>query len=53
MNIRDFANDLLATEKHITDAYSTYLNEASNQALYQEFLQFLQKLKTNKDKYII
>ena len=38
MNIRDFANDLLATEKHITDAYSTYLNEASNQALYQEFL---------------
>ena len=32
MNIRDFANDLLATEKHITDAYSTYLNEASNQA---------------------
>ena len=38
MNIRDFANDLLATEKHITDAYSTYLNEASNQHLYQEFL---------------
>ncbi len=30
MNDRDFTNDMLATEKYITDAYSTALNEASH-----------------------
>jgi spore coat protein CotF len=38
MNERDFTNDLLATEKYMTDSYSTYLNEASHQALYQDIL---------------
>ena len=38
MNDRDFLNDLLATEKYITNSYSTYLNEASHDALYQDIL---------------
>jgi spore coat protein CotF len=38
MNDRDFINDLLATEKYMTDSYSTALNEASNEPLYQDFL---------------
>ncbi|MCV9886812.1 spore coat protein [Metabacillus halosaccharovorans] len=36
MNDRDFTNDLLATEKYLTTAYSTALNEASHQSLYQD-----------------
>lgn len=36
MNDRDFANDMLATGKHMTDAYSTALNEASHESLYQD-----------------
>ncbi|WP_349408417.1 spore coat protein [Pseudalkalibacillus sp. SCS-8] len=36
MNDRDFINDILATEKYMTDAYSTAMNEASHQALYQD-----------------
>jgi spore coat protein CotF len=38
MNDRDFTNDMLATEKYMTDAYSTALNEASHRSLYQEIL---------------
>jgi spore coat protein CotF len=38
MNERDFLNDLLATEKYMTDAYSTALNEASHSGLYQDVL---------------
>ncbi len=30
MNDRDFINELLATEKYMTDSYSTALNEMSN-----------------------
>ncbi|MDF0728069.1 spore coat protein [Cytobacillus sp. S13-E01] len=36
MNDRDFINDMLATEKYMTDAYSNALNEASHEALYQD-----------------
>ncbi len=36
MNERDFVNDMLATEKYMTDAYSTAMNEASCQNLYQD-----------------
>lgn len=36
MNDRDFLNDMLSTEKYMTQSYSTALNEASNQALYQD-----------------
>ena len=38
MNERDFTNDLLATEKYMTNSYSTYLNEASHEALYHDIL---------------
>jgi spore coat protein CotF len=38
MNDRDFLNDILATEKYLSQAYSTALNEASNQSLYQDIL---------------
>jgi spore coat protein CotF len=36
MNERDFLNDLLATEKYMTDAYCKALNEASHEALYKD-----------------
>lgn len=39
LNDRDILNDLLATEKYMTDGYSTALNEASNQALYDNIFQ--------------
>ncbi|MBM7541469.1 spore coat protein [Amphibacillus cookii] len=39
LNDRDIINDLLATEKYMTDGYCTALNEASNHALYEDLLQ--------------
>ncbi|WP_077624915.1 spore coat protein [Sediminibacillus massiliensis] len=36
MNERDFVNDVLSTEKYMTASYSVALNEASNQAFYQD-----------------
>lgn len=39
MNDRDFTNDMLATEKHMTAGYDVFLNEASHQSLYQTMLQ--------------
>ncbi|MCH1625583.1 spore coat protein [Fredinandcohnia quinoae] len=36
MNDRDFLNDMLATEKYMTDAYCTALNEASHEGLYKD-----------------
>ncbi|GAA5417127.1 hypothetical protein Pryu01_02188 [Paraliobacillus ryukyuensis] len=36
MNDRDFLNDMLATEKYMTQSYSIALNEASNQTFYQD-----------------
>ncbi|MFY4775583.1 spore coat protein [Metabacillus sp. RGM 3146] len=38
MNERDFVNDMLATEKYMTNSYSTALHEFSNSHLYQEVL---------------
>ncbi|PWW29628.1 coat F domain-containing protein [Cytobacillus oceanisediminis] len=38
MNDRDFANDLLSTEKYMTNAYSVAMNEARHQSLYQDML---------------
>ncbi|TWI60066.1 spore coat protein [Halalkalibacter nanhaiisediminis] len=38
MSDRDFINDQLATEKYMTDAYSTALNEASHEGLYQDLV---------------
>jgi spore coat protein CotF len=36
MNDRDFVNELLATEKYLTNSYSTALNEMSHDSLYQD-----------------
>jgi spore coat protein CotF len=38
MNDRDFVNDLLATEKYMTNSYSSALHEASHQSLHQDIL---------------
>ncbi|OEH92268.1 spore coat protein [Bacillus solimangrovi] len=38
MNERDFTNDILSTEKYMTDSYCTYLNEASNQQIYDDMI---------------
>ncbi|WP_096271537.1 spore coat protein [Paucisalibacillus globulus] len=38
MNERDFVNDILSTEKYMTNSYSTALNEASHQHLYDDLL---------------
>ncbi|QGQ47909.1 spore coat protein [Metabacillus sediminilitoris] len=52
MNDRDFVNDLLATEKYMTDSYSTALNEASHQALYQDILTiFNETQQAERDLY--
>ncbi|MBD8071481.1 spore coat protein [Bacillus sp. PS06] len=39
MNDRDFLNDMLSTEKYLTDSYCTALNEMSHEALYQDIRQ--------------
>lgn len=38
MNERDFLNDMLSTEKYMTDAYTTALHEASHEHLYGDLL---------------
>ncbi|MBM7570993.1 spore coat protein [Aquibacillus albus] len=43
MNDRDFVNDILTTEKYMTDAYSNALNEASNQTMYQDLFSIFQE----------
>ncbi|MDQ0273019.1 spore coat protein CotF [Cytobacillus purgationiresistens] len=48
MNDRDLTNDLLATEKYMSDSYSIYLNEASNQNLYEEFLTIFTETKNEQ-----
>lgn len=39
MTDRDYINDMLATEKNMTNAYSVALNEASHQSLYSDLQQ--------------
>lgn len=41
MNERDFLNDILATEKYITDNFNVFSREASNQVLYQDTIRIL------------
>lgn len=38
MNDRDFINDILTTEKYMTDAYTTALHECSHDQLYRDVL---------------
>ncbi|MFP3722729.1 spore coat protein [Niallia circulans] len=52
MNDRDFTNDMLSTEKYMTDAYSTALNEASNETLYQDLLSiFIETQNMQRELY--
>lgn len=52
MNDRDFVNDILSTEKYMTASYSTALNEASHQALYQDLLTiFNETQQSQRDLY--
>ncbi|WP_440896202.1 spore coat protein [Amphibacillus sp. Q70] len=39
LNDRDIINDFLATEKYMTNGYSTALNECSNHTYYENLLQ--------------
>ncbi|MBD7939418.1 MULTISPECIES: spore coat protein [Cytobacillus] len=48
MNDRDFTNDLLAMEKYMSDSYSIYLNEASNQTLYGDFMRIFTETKNEQ-----
>lgn len=41
MNERDFLNDILATEKYITDNFNVFVREASNHTLYQTAITIL------------
>lgn len=46
MNERDFANDILATEKYLTDNFNIFTREASNQVLHDEVFRILQETHT-------
>lgn len=41
MNERDFSNDILATEKYLTDSLNIFCREASNQNLHQSAMKIL------------
>jgi spore coat protein CotF len=41
MNERDFLNDVLATEKYITDSISVFAREASNRVLHDQAMNIL------------
>lgn len=41
MNERDFINDILATEKYITDNFNIFAREASNQILHRDVMDIL------------
>ncbi|WP_043930587.1 spore coat protein [Bacillus sp. EB01] len=43
MNDRDFINDLLTTEKYMTDGYNVFMNEASHSGLYNDVLQIFKE----------
>lgn len=41
MNDRDFLNDILATEKYLTDSINVAVREASHDALHQDYMTIL------------
>ncbi|MCY8309386.1 spore coat protein [Bacillus vallismortis] len=52
MNDRDFINELLTTEKYMTTAYCTALNELSHESLYQDIQAiFDESQKTQRKLY--
>ncbi|HEY8464461.1 MAG TPA: spore coat protein [Bacillota bacterium] len=43
MNERDYANEILATEKYLTDNFNVFTREASNQVLHDQVFRILQE----------
>lgn len=41
MNDRDYLNDILATEKYLTDSFNVAAREASHDALFQDVMSIL------------
>ncbi|MFD1676749.1 spore coat protein [Alicyclobacillus fodiniaquatilis] len=41
MNDRDYLNDILATEKYLTDGFNVAVREASHDALFRDMLNIL------------
>ncbi|NLY74680.1 MAG: spore coat protein [Firmicutes bacterium] len=41
MNERDFINEILATEKYLTDNFNVFAREASNQVLHRDVMEIL------------
>lgn len=46
MNDRDYINDVLESEKNLSNNLSIVLNEASNEALYQDILTIFNDTQT-------
>lgn len=46
MNERDFLNDILATEKYLSDNFNIFVREASHQSLHQNTLSILNETHT-------
>lgn len=44
MNDRDRLNDVLATEKYLTDSFNVMVREASNDQLYQDVMTILNEV---------
>ncbi|WP_050616300.1 spore coat protein [Bacillus testis] len=52
MNDRDYLNDMLATEKYITNSYSTAMHEASHKGLYEDiFTSFTESSHAQRNVY--
>ncbi|SDZ64211.1 Spore coat protein CotF [Evansella caseinilytica] len=52
MSDRDYINDMLATEKYMTDAYSTAMNEASHDQLFSDIQQaFTESQRCQRDLF--
>jgi spore coat protein CotF len=43
LNERDLVNDILATEKYLTDNFNIFTREASNQQLHNDIFRILQE----------
>lgn len=48
MNDHDYINDILETEKNMSDNLSIALNEASNNTLYEEILMLFIEIKNSQ-----
>lgn len=48
MNDRDYINDILETEKNMSDNLSIALNEASNNTLYEEIFSIFTETKNSQ-----